>query len=46
MVQLRQRVQRQPADDPRLRAYRIKSKVEPFERSVREYEILAIPQPA
>jgi hypothetical protein len=34
----------QPADDPRLRAYRIKSKAEPFERSVKEYEILAIPQ--
>ena len=34
----------QPADDPRLRAYRIKSKAEPFERSVKEYEILAIPE--
>jgi hypothetical protein len=32
----------QPADDVRLRAYRIKSKVEPFERSAREYEIVAI----
>jgi hypothetical protein len=38
-------LQVQPADDPRLRAYRIKSKAEPFERSVKEYEILAIPQP-
>ena len=36
-------VRAQPADDPRLRAYRIKSKAEPFERSVKEYEILAIP---
>ena len=34
----------QPGDDVRLRAYRIKSKAEPFERSVKEYEILAIPQ--
>jgi hypothetical protein len=34
----------QSADDVRLRAYRIKSKAEPFERSVREYEILAIPE--
>ena len=34
----------QPADDARLRAYRIKSKAEPFERSVKEYEILAIPE--
>jgi hypothetical protein len=34
----------QPADDPRLRVYRIKSKAEPFERSVKEYEILAIHQ--
>ena len=32
----------QPADDVRLRAYRIKSKAEPFERSAREYEIVAI----
>ncbi len=32
----------QPADDVRLRAYRIKSKTEPFERSAREYEIVAI----
>jgi hypothetical protein len=30
----------QPADDVRLRAYRIKSKAEPFERSAREYEIV------
>jgi hypothetical protein len=33
----------QPADDVRLRAYRIKSKAEPFERSAREYEIVASP---
>ncbi|HEY1942775.1 MAG TPA: hypothetical protein VGH40_11690 [Roseiarcus sp.] len=32
----------QPADDPRLRAYRIKSKAEPFERSAREHEIVAV----
>jgi len=32
----------QPADDVLLRAYRIKSKAEPFERSAREYEIVAI----
>ena len=31
----------QPADDVRLRAYRIKSKAEPFERSAKEYEIVA-----
>jgi len=30
----------QPADDVRLRAYLIKSKAEPFERSAREYEIV------
>lgn len=35
----------QPADDVRLRAYRIKSKAEPFERSAREYEIVAIDIP-
>ena len=34
----------QPADDARLRAHRIKSKAEPFERSVKEYEILAMPE--
>jgi hypothetical protein len=34
----------QPADHARLRAYRIKSKAEPFERSVKEYEILAMPE--
>jgi hypothetical protein len=33
----------QPGDDARLRAYRIKSKAEPFERSAREYEIVATP---
>lgn len=32
----------QPADDPRLRAYRIKSKAEAFERSAKEYEIIAV----
>jgi hypothetical protein len=32
----------QPADDLKLRAYRIKSKSEPFERSAREYEIVAV----
>jgi hypothetical protein len=32
----------QPADDVRLRAYRIKSKSEAFERSAKEYEIVAI----
>ena len=35
-----------PAEDLRSQTYRIKSKAEPFERSVKEYEILAIPQPA
>lgn len=32
----------QPADDVRLRAYRIKSKAEAFERSAKEYEIVAV----
>jgi len=31
-----------PADDETLRTYRIKSKVEPFERCAREYEIVAV----
>jgi len=31
-----------PAEDIRSRAYRIKSKAEPFERSVKEYEIVAV----
>jgi len=31
-----------PADDVRSRAYRIKSKAEPFERSAKEYEIVAV----
>ncbi len=34
-----------PAEDVRSRTYRIKSKVEPFERSAKEYEIVAV-QPA
>ena len=34
----------QLADDMRLRAYRIKSKSEPFERSARESEIVAVPE--
>ena len=33
----------QLADDVRFRAYRIKSKAEPFERSARECEIVASP---
>jgi hypothetical protein len=32
----------QPSDDVQLRAYRIKSKSEAFERSAREYEIVAV----
>ncbi len=32
----------QPADDPQFRAYRIKSKAEPFERSAKEHEIVAV----
>jgi hypothetical protein len=31
-----------PADDVRSQTYRIKSKAEPFERSVKEYEIVAV----
>ena len=34
-----------PAEDVRSRTYRIKSKAEPFERSAKEYEIVAV-QPA
>jgi len=34
-----------PAEDVRSRTYRIKSKTEPFERSTKEYEIVAV-QPA
>ena len=30
------------ADDVRSRTYRIKSKAEPFERSAKEYEIVAV----
>lgn len=32
----------QPADDGRAFAYRIKSKAEVFERSAKEYEIIAV----
>jgi hypothetical protein len=32
----------QPADDPRLREYRIKNKSEPFERSAKEHELVAV----
>jgi hypothetical protein len=31
-----------PADDTKPRAYRIKSKAEPFERNVAEHEIVAV----
>jgi len=31
-----------PAEDVRSRTYRIKSKTEPFERSAKEYEIVAV----
>ena len=31
-----------PSDDVNARAYRIKSKSEPFERSVKEFEIVAV----
>jgi hypothetical protein len=31
-----------PAEDARTQAYRIKSKAEPFERSAKEYEIVAV----
>jgi hypothetical protein len=31
-----------PAEDPRSQMYRIKSKSEPFERSAKEYEIVAV----
>jgi len=34
-----------PAEDVRSQTYRIKSKAEPFERSAKEYEIVAV-QPA
>jgi len=32
----------QPADDVRSRTYRIKSKAESFERTAKEYEIVAV----
>ncbi|MGO9772169.1 MAG: hypothetical protein ACLPSW_21995 [Roseiarcus sp.] len=35
-----------PAEDVRSRTYRIKSKAEPFERSAKEYEIVAVSSPA
>ena len=31
-----------PADDPLARTYRLKSKTEAFERSAKEYEIIAV----
>jgi hypothetical protein len=31
-----------PAEDARSQTYRIKSKAEPFERSAKEYEIVAV----
>ena len=34
-----------PAEDVRSQAYRIKSKAEPFERSAKEYEIVAVGSP-
>ena len=34
-----------PTDDGKSQAYRIKSKSEPFERSVKEYEITAVVRP-
>ena len=34
-----------PAEDVRSQTYRIKSKAEPFERSAKEYEILAVGLP-
>jgi hypothetical protein len=34
-----------PADDVRSQTYRIKSKAEPFERSAKEYEIVAVGSP-
>ncbi|THD44372.1 MAG: hypothetical protein E7774_10570 [Bradyrhizobium sp.] len=35
-----------PAEDARSRTYRIKSKTEAFERSAKEYEIVAVPSSA
>jgi hypothetical protein len=35
-----------PAEDARTQTYRIKSKAEPFERSAKEYEIVAVGSPA
>jgi hypothetical protein len=34
-----------PAEDARSQTYRIKSKAEPFERSAKEYEIVAVDEP-
>jgi hypothetical protein len=31
-----------PSDDAPARAYRVKSETEPFERSAKEYEIIAV----
>ncbi len=35
-----------PQEDGNWRTYRIKSVAEPFERSAKEYEIVAVEQPA
>jgi hypothetical protein len=35
-----------PSEDARSQTYRIKSKAEPFERSAKEYEIVAVSSPA
>jgi hypothetical protein len=34
-----------PADGPNTRTYRIKSKVEPFERTANEYDLVAVGVP-
>jgi hypothetical protein len=35
-----------PAEDSQSRTYRIKSKSEPFERSVKEYELIVVASPS
>ena len=35
-----------PAEDSNSRTYRIKSKAEPFERSAKEYELVAVGSPS
>ncbi len=35
-----------PAEDSQSRTYRIKSKAEPFERSVKEYELIVVASPS